>query len=191
MTTLNQIRMEYTNSLSEIPEKQLKELFNDLFYRAYHTYFIDDDKESFDKFNSTLDTLINETEPMKRYRAGREAPVKAPVKVLFELYNKNRDETRETMASYLSLIFLITIGDLEMNNAIIECIDNCTLGNERKCLENIRETMVKIKDVETALLKKHHEKQQGFIDYLENKSELAEHETEALKRMKEGVGIYG
>jgi len=192
MVSLNQLKKEYNSSLTEIPDERLKELFHQLYYQAYHAVFIDKDKELEEKALNTIDTLQTNNESWKVFRAAYNAIVWVPLQILMELHNKKNLEIKDIQIRWFFTWFMLLADDLEFNNSLIECIDNCKQGNERKCLNSIRKSLIKLRDTEMTLLKKDHNSGMpcDIIKHLESKKELSESETIALERIKE-VDING
>lgn len=178
---INQIRKDYNNSISKIPEKKLKELYSSLYYEAYYTFFIEPDDEAHKKAINALERLTNENEPWKRFNAAKDAMIRVPIKILIELHNKNIAERKEIIADLLSGYLILLKSDNNLLISLIEYIDQSI--DEKSALEFVREQMVKMKDETSKLL--NHDLLLKLIEYYEAKGDLSDDEIEVIDLLKE------
>lgn len=185
----NQLRKKYNQTVSEIPEEQLKKLFNKLFFQLYCQLYIENDNESYEKTFATLESLINETEQWKRFRASREAIVEVPHLIIAELQKQANHERSISISVYL----LSLASDTELYDSLIGYIDNCNEKNSKKCLEVIKKDLEKIRDKTDEILSspKNQKIYTNIISNFEDKNELSEIETETLKKLKDLEALYG
>lgn len=183
MVNLNQIKKQYKDSVSEIPEKKLKELYDSLYYEAYYALFIEKDDEAHQKALNMIETLSKENEPWKVYRASVDASVWVPLQILSELHNKGLAERRELAANLFMLYFVFLESDTNFLNVLIDYIDEGK--DEKDTLKFIREQLVKVKDATSNSLSKNQDKINEVIEYYESKEVLSEVDLEGLERLKE------
>lgn len=186
---LSKIEKIYKGAISEIPENRLKELYDQLWYQAYHSEFIKRNLNERDKALSLIKTLNNENEPWKAYRASREAKVFAPLEVLVELYNKNLQEKRDLWALIYLIYLLGLASESEFLNALIKRIDGGV--DPKSSLEFVKDMLVKVRDKTIELSVIHENDLDWLIEYLESKEDLASYEQEGIKKLKEMKGNEG
>jgi hypothetical protein len=180
---LSKIEKKYKSAISEIPENRLKELYDQLLYQAYHCKFIKKDNDEYYKALNLIKTLNNENEPHKVFRASREAIVEAPLEVLIELYNTNIQEKRDFWALMYFVYLLGLASEIEFSKVLIEYIvegldPEHSLKFVRKMMEMVRE-----KTIEQLTI--HKDDLNRVINFYESKKNLADHEREGLKKLKE------
>lgn len=180
---LSKIEKEYKGAISEIPENRLKELYNQLWYQAYHSEFIKRDLNERDKALSLIETLTYENEPWKAFRASREAIVYAPLKVLVESYNQNIQEKRDLWALIYLIYLLGLVSEVEFLNALIESIDGGV--DPKSSLEFVRDMMLKVREKTLELSVIHENDLNWLIDYYESKEHLESYEKEGINLLKE------
>lgn len=179
---LNQIRKEYNDSISKIPEEKLKELYSSLYYEAYYTFFIERDDEAHKKAINALERLSSENEPWKRFRASKDAIVRVPIQILIELYNKNLNESRELSADLLTGYFIFVKTEIDFLNLLIDYINQSS--KDKNTLEFIKEQMVSMRDGTINLLKIRPDLILKLIKYYENKENLSDEEKQGLNILK-------
>mgnify|MGYP000867572348 CR=1 FL=1 len=183
VVNLSKIEKEYKGALSEIPENRLKELYDKLCYQAYHSKFIKNDNDEYHKALTLIKTLNTENESHKVFRASREAIVEAPLKVLIEQHNTNLEEKRE-FGALLYLVYLLSLAsEIEFSKILVEYIDE-GLDPERS-LKFVRKMMVMVKEKTVEQLVIHKDDLNRVIIFYESKENLADHELEGLKKLKE------
>lgn len=182
-TNLNQIRKEYNNSISEIPEERLKELLYNLLYQMDYQLFVEEDKEAHIKTHNTLMSLVSNIDQPKLFRAGKRAVIEAPVMVMMDLYNKNKRETRELINELFKMYLLFMGGENDLLNLFIEIIEEIEDGNQS--LEFLKRQIVKVRDKTTDLLKIHKNDLDRTIQYYESKKDLSQFEMDGLEELKE------
>lgn len=182
-TNLNQIKKEYKGTIREIPEKRLKELYDSLYYQAYYSLFIERNDEAYQKALNAIDTLNNETEPWKRFRAAYDAIVQVPLQTLMELHNRRVAENNKFKADLFTVYLTFLKSETELLNELIDYIDEGF--DAKRSLEFIREQMVKVSDKTSELLEDRHEILDFTVDYYESKKGLSEAEIEGLELLIE------
>ena len=141
--TFNKLQKEYTDTIKDIPEPRLKELFHSLFYEVYSDLYIKRDFEALKKNLAVLKTLINESEEWKRHRASVEAVVETPHLIIEELQKEHRKMEITLLSAYLVGLII----DKDFLEAEINYITDCDDGNEKECLEKLK------KDLQTIFIK--------------------------------------
>lgn len=183
VVNLSKIEKKYKGALSEIPENRLKELYDKLWYQAYHSKFIKNDNDGYNKALTLIKTLNTENEPHKVFRASREATVEAPLKVLIEQHNTNLEEKRDFWA-LMHLVYLLGLAsEIEFSTVLVEYIDE-GLDPEHS-LKFVKKMMIMVKEKTIEQLTIHRDDLNRVIIFYESKENLADHEREGLTKLKE------
>ncbi|MDD3984427.1 MAG: hypothetical protein PHY59_00700 [Methanobacterium sp.] len=93
--SLNQIKREYNNILGDIPGKKLKELYDQLYYKAYYTLFIDRDFKVHSETLDLINTLTRSNDSWKVFNASKDALVSVPLNIAMELHNTMHDKIKD------------------------------------------------------------------------------------------------
>lgn len=181
--SLKQIRKEYNNSISEIPDRKLKELYDSLYYEAYHSLFIEGDNETYQKALKAIDILTEGNTPWKVFRASQDAIINVPMQVLIELLDKADHECKNLKA----MLFTIYLGFLKTDTSFLSVLINYINEgfDEKRSLEFIREQMVKVRDEELELLRKNHDLLNYTINHYESKKDLSHTDLQSLELLKD------
>lgn len=183
VVNLSKIEKEYKRAISEIPENRLKELYDQLWYQAYHSKFIKKDNDEYYKALNLIKTLNNENEPHKVFRTSGEAIAEAPLQVLIELYNTNIREKRDFWALMYFVYLLGLASEIEFSKVLIEYIDEGL--DPELSLKFVRKMMVMVREKTIEQLTIHRDDLNRVIIFYESKENLADHEVEGLKKIKE------
>ena len=180
--TFNKLQKEYIDTIKDIPEPRLKELFHSLFYDIHYNLYIKKDSEAFKKKLTVLETLINETEEWKRHRASVEAVVETPHLIIEELQKEHRKMEITLLSAYLVGLII----DKEFLENEINYINDCDEGNEKECLEKIKNDLQTISIKTDKILKSNPNKNisKTIINYFEKKDNIPEEEAYLIKMLK-------
>ena len=180
--TFNKLQKEYTDTIKDIPETRLKELFHSLFYEVYSDLYIKRDFEALKKNLAVLKTLINESEEWKRHRASVEAVVETPHLIIEELQKEHRKMEITLLSAYLVGLII----DKEFLENEINYINDCDEGNEKECLEKIKNDLQTISIKTDKILKSNPNKNisKTIINYFEKKDKITEEEAYLLNMLK-------
>lgn len=188
MVSLNQLKKDYNNSLGEIPEERLKEIFHQLYYQAYHAIFIERDPKAEEKALKIILDIQKNNNDWKVFRASSDAIIKVPLQILMELHNQKNAEIKDLASLFRSYLYISSISVIELNNMLINKIDNCKPGEEKECLNWIKTQLKHVCDEEKSRIEEDYDSGniQKVIDYLESKPEILGDEKVTLKLLKAG-----
>ncbi len=186
---LNKIRKDFNGAVSEIPEDRLKVLFYKLYYELFHHLYITGDNEAFQKALKMINTLIKESEAWKRFQAAKGAILETPHVIINELLENQYNESKNIVADLYSIYIVILATDMDFSRLIIEYIDICKEGDEKRCLEVVKKNLQEFMKGTGEILRINSEMIEELIKHLEDKKQLSEHETETLTKLKELVDL--